>query len=81
MQSVVERRGRQFRSFKGVAEISELSLILAPSTCAYPGCCGEFVSLVLDADRDSDYNKPLKIGSELACDKVVTNQHFAVFAS
>jgi hypothetical protein len=64
-----------------VEEISELSLIFARSTCAYPGCCGEFVSLVLDANRDSDYNKPLKIGSERAGDKVVTNQQFAVFVS
>jgi hypothetical protein len=39
------------------------------------------VSLVLGTDQDSDYNKPLKIGSELAWDKVVTNQPFAVFVS
>jgi len=63
------------------AQISELSPGLARSTYAYPRCFVEFVSLVLDADRDSDYNKLLKIGSELACDKVVTNQQFAVFVS
>jgi hypothetical protein len=56
-------------------------LVLARSTYAYPRCFVEFVSLVMDADRDSDYNKLLEIGSELACYKVVTNQQFAVFVS
>ncbi len=64
-----------------MTEISELSLQSARSTYKSPYCFLEFVSLVLGADQDSDYNKPLKIGSEVACDKVVTNQQFAVFVS
>jgi hypothetical protein len=80
LQRVDVLRGRQLCSFT-VRRDSELSLVLARSMFAYPRCFVEFVSLVLDADRDSDYNKLLKIGSELAFDKVVTNQQFAVFVS
>ena len=64
-----------------IAGDSELSQISARSIYEHLRCCVELVPLVFDADQDSDYNKPLKIGSEPACYKVVTNKQFAVFVS
>jgi hypothetical protein len=59
----------------------ELSHNFARSNYPDLPCSVGFVPLVLGADHDSDYNKRLKIGSDPARDKVVTNQQFAVFVS